>query len=228
MNYEPDAPVLVAVLNNRRDWERIAAEHWYRIPVSRAPRQMAAQILAWYQTKVFGDDGLCVRWYAPITHCRIVTRRELLPAEADHPRAAERYWRFDLGPLAALPRPVRASGFRRVTFIPTRWERLLHARDVTELWLGDIAVTELCRALENEGLSTARRQLRDQPEGASPSQKGLCQIQVVPTLAAIAARWPAGELRFEYAEVIWSPAECARRIRAAIDRGGSAAGSGVC
>lgn len=216
MSYEPDTPVLVAVLNNRRDWARIETERWYRIPVSRAPRQMAAQIVAWYQTRAFGDEGLCVRWYAPIERCRIMTRRDLLPAEADHPRANERYWRFDLGPLAALPRPVRAASFRRVTFIATRWERLLNASDVTDLWLGDSAVAELCRALEHEGLSIARRQLRDEPAHSRPPQVPLDQVQVVPTLAAIVVQWPGGELRFEHAEVIWGAAACARRVQASM------------
>ncbi len=212
ISYEADTAVLVAVLNNRRDWALIQAERWYRIPVSRAPRQMAAEIVAWYQTKAFGEEGLCVRWYAPIQRCQIMARRELLPDEADHPRADERYWRFELGPLAELPRPIRAASFRRVTFIPTCWERLLNAVDVTELWLGDTAVAELCRALEHEGISIARRQLRDAPADNPPPRLG--QVQVVPTLEAILVQWPTGELRFEYAEAIWQPGECARRVQA--------------
>jgi hypothetical protein len=213
MSYEPDTPVLVAVLNTPLDWARIEAEHWYRIPVSRAPRQMAAEIVAWYQTKAFGEAGLCVRWYAPISRCRIMTRRELLPEEASHPRADERYWRFDLGPLAALPRPIRAASFRRVTFIPTRWERLLNASDVTELWLGDSAVFELCRALEHEGLSVTRRQLRDEPAYEVPAPARLWEVQVVQALDQIVVQWPGGVLRFYYAEVIWRPAACARQVQ---------------
>ena len=33
----PNAPGLVAVMNNRTDLERAQDEHWYRIPVQSAP-----------------------------------------------------------------------------------------------------------------------------------------------------------------------------------------------
>jgi hypothetical protein len=35
-----DAPGLVAVLNNRADFERAESEHWYRIHVATAPESV--------------------------------------------------------------------------------------------------------------------------------------------------------------------------------------------
>jgi len=61
--YSPEhAPVLVAVLNNQPDFERARDEGWYRIPLKRAPRRIAAEYLAFYQTGAFGDDGCAVNW----------------------------------------------------------------------------------------------------------------------------------------------------------------------
>ena len=61
-------------------------------------------------------------------------RRELLPNEPTHPRADERYYRFALGPLWALPAPVPSRRLRRITFIPTTFGQLLYAQDVADLW----------------------------------------------------------------------------------------------
>ncbi len=35
---DPDSIVLIAILNNRRDFQIARDQHWYRIPVERAPR----------------------------------------------------------------------------------------------------------------------------------------------------------------------------------------------
>ncbi|HIP95651.1 MAG TPA: hypothetical protein EYH32_00365, partial [Anaerolineae bacterium] len=86
MGAPPDAPVLVAVINNLRDFEIARDQGWYRIPVNRAPRRLGADYLAFYQTKVFGAEGWAVNYYAPVLRVRLARRRDLLPAEADHPR----------------------------------------------------------------------------------------------------------------------------------------------
>ena len=48
--------VLVAVMNDRRDFEIARHEGWYRIPLKRAPSRVGADYLAFYQTKAFGDE----------------------------------------------------------------------------------------------------------------------------------------------------------------------------
>lgn len=129
-----DAPVLVAVINRPADLERARQQGWYRIPVRRAPPMLAVSYLAFYQTSSFGDERWAVRYCASVQRVGVALRRELLPDEADHPRAGERYYRFALGPLWALPVPVPSRRLRRVTFIPTTFGQLLHARELTELW----------------------------------------------------------------------------------------------
>lgn len=133
---EPDdaASVLVAVINRVRDLDVIRAEGWYRIPVVHAPSRLAADYLALYQTAAFGPERWAVRYYAAITRYRLATRRELLPIEANHPRANARYHQLNLGPLQTLPLPLPARRLRRITFIATSFGQLRRASDVAELW----------------------------------------------------------------------------------------------
>src|SRR4249919_2475529 len=109
--------VLVAVINNVEDLRRAASEGWYRIPQRRAPRRIGADYLAFYQTGAFKaqDEAQTVTYYAPTRRYRMMTRRELLPAEADHPRADEFYYRVEIGPLQRLEHPIPAPSFHRVT-----------------------------------------------------------------------------------------------------------------
>jgi hypothetical protein len=129
--------VLVAVLPRPRDLEIARTQGWYRVPLERAPQQLAADYLAFYQTAAFGEERWSVRYLAPIVRYRIVTRRELLPEEANHRRADDRYYRIDLGPLQELALAVPAARLRRISFIATTFGQLRRARDVRELWHPD-------------------------------------------------------------------------------------------
>ena len=133
----PAARVLVVIVNRLRDLAAARDEGWYRIPLARAPRALHAEYLAFYQTAVFGSERWAVRYLAEVRAVSIVTRATLLPAEAGHPRARERYYRFAIGPLLALPAPLPSRRLRRITFIPTTAGQLLRARDLTELWHPD-------------------------------------------------------------------------------------------
>ena len=136
---QPDdaAAVLVAVVTRVRDLAIAREEGWYRVPLASLPRRLAADYLAFYQTAAFGAERWAVRYYAPVRRYRLLTRRELLPTEPDHPRAGQPYYRVELGPLSALPLPVPAARLRRVTFIVTSFGRLRTASDVRELYEPD-------------------------------------------------------------------------------------------
>lgn len=152
---EDDAPVLVAVLNNPRDWQIARERGWYRIPLGQVPRRVAADYLAFYQTGAFGEEGHAVNYYAPIRAFHVARRAELLPEEADHPRAQERYYKIEIGPLQRLERPVRSRRLRRVSFIPTTLHRLLVAEEINDLWWRDDRQERLQRALREVGLQVA-------------------------------------------------------------------------
>jgi hypothetical protein len=147
-----DAPVLVAVVNHPDDLLRAMREGWYRIPLAHAPPRMGADFLAFYQTAAFPpDERWAVRWVAPVRGYRLTTRRELIPEQADHPRAGEPYYRVEIGALTALPHPIPSRRLRRITFIRTTVERLLDAQEINDLWLRSDASERLWEAIKLAG-----------------------------------------------------------------------------
>lgn len=115
--------VLVALINNRRDLDLLLRERWYRIPAVRAPMRPFTW-LAFYQTAALGPEGKAIRYYARVSSHEQRLRRELLPAERDHPRAGESYVRLCLGPIRELPRAIRNITGMRLTFGFTSLGRL--------------------------------------------------------------------------------------------------------
>ena len=154
---EGEEQVLVVVMNNRRDFEIARERGWYRIPLQRAPHQVGADYLAFYQTKAFGAERWAVNYYAPVRRYQIVTRAELLPEEAGHPRADDRYYKVEIGPLQRLPHPIPSRRLRRITFIPTTLRRLLSAQEINDLWCGGPSEEALWEAFKRGGLDAERR-----------------------------------------------------------------------
>jgi very-short-patch-repair endonuclease len=153
-----DTPVLVVVLNDSADLARARDLGWYRIPLAHAPPCVAADYLAFYQTGAFPpEERWAVRWLAPVRGYGTATRRELIPAEPDHPRAAERYYRIDLGVLEPLPRPIPSHRLRRITFIPTTLARLLEADEINDLWIKSSAQERLWAALKHADVEAERQ-----------------------------------------------------------------------
>ena len=145
-----DAPaerVLVAVVPRPSDWARVRDEGWYRIPYARAPRRLAADYLAFYHPGCF-DASLrwTVRYYAAVRRYSLLTRAELLPDEADHPRADDLYYRLELGSLEELAAPIPSARLRRVTFIATTLPLLLAAGEINDLWPRETRPQRLRRA----------------------------------------------------------------------------------
>ena len=146
--------MLVAVVNDPADLLTAQREGWYRIPLNRAPTAIGADFLALYQTAAFPpDERWAVRWIAPVRGYHLATRRELLPAQPDHPRAGDRYYRVDLGELARLAQPVPSRRLRRITFIRTTLGRLLAAEEINDLWIKSAATERLWTAIKQAGLA---------------------------------------------------------------------------
>jgi hypothetical protein len=156
-DFASEARVLVAVVTRPRDLVAARDEGWYRVPLARAPRALHAEYLAFYQTAAFGSERWAVRYLAAVRAVSIATRRALLPAEARHPRADERYYRFALGPLEPLPVAVPSRRLRRITFIPTTLGQLLRAGDVGALWRPEEDATSGWDALSGAGVNARSR-----------------------------------------------------------------------
>ena len=153
-----DSTVLVVALNDPADLARARDAGWYRIPLARAPRRVAADYLAFYLTGAFPpDERWQVRWLAPVHGYHIVARRELIPEEPAHPRARENYYKIVLGELTPLPRPVPSRRLRRITFIPTTLARLLAADEINDLWIRSTAQERLWAALKLADLEAERQ-----------------------------------------------------------------------
>jgi len=131
--------VLAAVVRHPRDLDIARVLGWYRIPVGTAPTTLRVDWLAFYQTGAFGEERWSVRQVAAVRGFELVRRGELLRDEPDHPRAGEPYFKIALGPVEPLPRPIRSKRWKRFTFVCTTGDRLLAARDVTELTVSSAA-----------------------------------------------------------------------------------------
>lgn len=156
------APVsaLIAIMNNKADFARAKHEHWYRIPVRSAPPRVDFSRLvhlAFYQTKVFGDEKWAVNYYAEVRAVDRVKRIELLPEERDHPRAQDEYYRLTIGELERLPKPIPSRRWRRIVFIPTTTEKLFQAEEINDLYHESPLEDELWCNLKRAGIPAERQ-----------------------------------------------------------------------
>ena len=130
--------VLVAIMNNLLDFAIARDQHWYRIPVRSVERLLKArwppQWLAFYQTRVFGNEAYAVRYYAHVLDIRQVFRWQLFPDEPFDERAKKRYYQVMLSPLQRLPRPILSRRWRRIVFIPTTWHKFMNAVEINDLY----------------------------------------------------------------------------------------------
>jgi hypothetical protein len=125
--------VLVCLMPSRRDLEIARFLGWYRIPFRTAPKVVAVDNLAFYQTGSFGNEAGRIEWSAPVRGHELTTRVELLRDEPDHPHAGEEYFKIQLGPLERLQHPVVAEKWKRLTFLYTTGEYLLRAKTLNDL-----------------------------------------------------------------------------------------------
>jgi hypothetical protein len=157
MTVHPDDRVLVAIMNNRRDWALVENEGWYRIPVKHAPPGAPDfDWLAFYFTKAFKDNKWAIHYYARIEGHELVTRRDLIPSEPDHPRAGNWYYALQLGPLEHKLPPIVANRRRRVTFIVTSGDRFMEALEINDLFVQESPVGQLYVRLKELGIAVER------------------------------------------------------------------------
>lgn len=128
-----DALILVAVMTQPRDLEIARMFGWYRIPLRTAPKVIAVDYLAFYQTGAFGEMKWRIQFIAPVKGHELTTRGALLHDQPDHPRANEEYYKVQIGPLQELSPPIPAGKWRRITFFYTTGEYLQNAVSINDL-----------------------------------------------------------------------------------------------
>lgn len=128
--------VLVGVMTKQRDFDLARDEGWYRIPERHAPACTTdAAVLAFYFTTAFKDERWAIHWYAEVRGYELVLRRDLFPDASGHPRADERYYKLQIGPLIRREPPIPSLRWRRVTFIESTWDRFTAAEEINDLYV---------------------------------------------------------------------------------------------
>ena len=218
----PEDRVLVAVMTRPEDFQTACDQGWYRVPENKAPRGVFFEYVAFYFTASFGERAYAVHYYARRLGHELITRRELLPDEPDHPRAGERYYKLQLGPLQTRKPPIVSHRWRRITFLHTPWDRFEAAEEINDLFAeGDEFVDRLYHALRDAGLAPERQYpLREGSVEyvaslALPCHQGVLGIEVGGPPAE-----PAEMLVFAPETVVADPAACLREIRAEVARRG--------
>ena len=181
----PEDRVLVAVMNRPKDFELARCEGWYRLPERRATAGAFFEYVAFYFTSAFAEYKWAIHYYARRLGHELVTRRQLLRDEPDHPRADDLYYKLQLGPLQRREPPIVSLRWRRISFIHTTWDRFEAAQEINDLFVeGDEFVDRLYHALRESDL-TPERQFLVRESGteyvadlAVPCHDGLVSIGV--------------------------------------------------
>ncbi|MDT8899422.1 hypothetical protein QYE77_14245 [Thermanaerothrix sp. 4228-RoL] len=168
-NYPPPtALVLVAVVPSPRDLEIARVLGWYRIPLKSAPKVIAVDYLAFYQTAAFSpDERWRINYISPVYGHELTWRRELLRDEPNHPRADEEYYKIQIGPLQRLPQPIVAENWRRLTFLYTTGELLSRAHRLQDLALEGEERVLVWRSLRERAAHQHTYNAATLPEGIS-------------------------------------------------------------
>jgi hypothetical protein len=153
----PEDRVLVAYVPEPADFIIIRKAGWYRIPQRHMPKGLYAEYFAFYFGRKFGDEKWAIHYYAPQQGYELLTRRDLLPDQPNHPRADDLYYKVQLGPLQKLPRPIVSLRWRRITFIHTTWDRFQDALEINDLFVeGGDYVDRLYATLKDNGIQSER------------------------------------------------------------------------
>ncbi|MCU0389496.1 MAG: HIT domain-containing protein [Thermoflexibacter sp.] len=157
---KPQNTVLVAIMNDKKDFLIAKEQLWYRIPVKSAPKNLRennVKFLAFYQTKIFENEQYSIRWYAEITKINIVKRSYLFPDEPKNPKTEQEYYKLEFAQLLALPEPIISKKNRRITFIPTTEYKFFNAKEINYLFNDSVIEDKFWEALVQNNISSERQ-----------------------------------------------------------------------
>lgn len=121
--------VLVALVRQPSDWHFIQKGGFYRIPVKSAPAMVkdgSIEYLAFYFPKPFKEHAYKVAWYGKVNHLRIVSRKEAVPSQPNHPKADAQYYIIGIEKCIQLEEPFESIRPRRLLFIPTTQQKFFY------------------------------------------------------------------------------------------------------
>ena len=155
--------VLVAILNHPLDSELAHNQQWYRIPIASQQKWISRgwppQWLAFYQTKIFGQEAYSIRYYARVLEIQQKYRWELFPEQPQDERGQRRYHQLILGPVQRLPQPILSRRRRRIIFISTTWQKLIRAAELNDLYDDSPLENHLWAELKRLQIQAERQEL---------------------------------------------------------------------
>ena len=158
----PADEVLIAIINNKLDFAALLKEHWYRIPKTvankRLKKRWLPRWLAFYQTKVFGDEAYAVNYFAEVIEIKKVNRWQLFPNEPKSEKSNREYYQLFLGEIKKLPEPILSRTWRRIVFIQTTWLKFFNAHEINDLFDDSPLENQLYDALKAYEIPAERQE----------------------------------------------------------------------
>jgi len=171
------ALILVCFLPTPRDMEIVRLLGWYRIPLRTAPKVIAVDYLAFYQSGSFGKSHASrIENFAEVQGHELTTRAELFRDEPDHPRANEEYFKIQLGPLQTLSQPILADRWKRVTFLYTIGDLFQKAHIINDLVVHEPEREVLWHSLRERAMQQGQYQSSDMPAQTVDLDPALLQM----------------------------------------------------
>lgn len=154
--------LLVAIMNEPRDFAIARQHNWYRLPVASARKWLKnrwpPEWLAFYHTKVFGPEAYSIRHYARVIDTPQVRRRELFPGEPEGDKSDRLYYQVRFTPLQTLPLPILSRRRRRIVFIPTTWQKFIAAAEINDLYDDSPLEDHLWTAFKRRNIPAERQE----------------------------------------------------------------------
>jgi len=121
--------LLVGIVNNLADFEIIQNQHWYRVPVEKADKNLKKRWppkwIAFYYTNSIKDYPMMIIHYAKVSSVKVATRQELFPEEAENYKAKRNYYKISFNKVETLPKPILSRRWRRIVFIQTTYKKFI-------------------------------------------------------------------------------------------------------
>jgi len=129
------ATIMIGPLRGPAHLELIRREGYYHVPVSAiAAHRCSVHTIAFYEAASRFGGSAAIRHFAEVRRVSQVPRRSLPGLTWPGRRGEETlYYRFDLGPVLALPQPITNPDRRRVVFRFSDLDRLRQAGTLRDL-----------------------------------------------------------------------------------------------
>ncbi|KRT66815.1 MAG: hypothetical protein XU11_C0004G0067 [Candidatus Dadabacteria bacterium CSP1-2] len=160
MKQKEKKDVLIALINNKEDFRIAHEERWYRIPVQSAPlivRDKKLKYIAFYQTKIFGENAFKIEWYGKVKNISVVKRKVLFPNLMDDPKAENEYYKIEFNKLIKLPSPIISRRHRRVLSITTTFKRFESAKELNDVFKESAIEEKLWEEMKSKGINAERQ-----------------------------------------------------------------------